>query len=232
MAHRIHAGLRPDRMSISLSFITDVVAAMLSVAIVFAYHVFLRLRVRADPSYTVHAVLNRGRRAWVERMMADREGILAVQTLRNSIMVASFFASTAIALIVGTITLSTQSDKLTLAWQALSPIGAIDEHLWLLKLMVLLVDMLGAFICFSQAIRLMSHVGLMISVPTSTMSPSLVSATLIRAGRYHALGMRCYYYAGPLLFWLFGPVLLVLASLGLVGVLYELDKSPARAHLE
>ena len=95
-----------------------------------------------------------------------------------------------------------------------------------------LIDMLAAFICFSQAIRLMSHVGMMISVPTSTISASLVSATLIRAGRYHTLGMRCYYYAAPLLFWLFGPLLLLLASCGLVGILYQLDKSPARAHLE
>jgi len=219
-------------MNLSLSFLTDLVAALLSLGIVFAYHVFLRVRVRRDPGYTIQAVLNKSRRAWVERMMADREGVLGVQTLRNAIMVASFFASTAIALIVGTITLSTQSDKLNTAWQALSPFGPIDEHLWLLKLMILLIDMLSAFVCFSQAIRLMSHVGMMISVPTSTISASLVSATFIRAGRYHTLGMRCYYYAAPLLFWLFGPLLLVLASCGLVCVLYQLDKSPARAHLE
>ena len=79
-------------MNLSLSFLTDLVAALLSVGIVFAYHVFLRVRVRRDPGYTIHAVLNRSRRAWVERMMTDREGILGVQTLRNAIMVASFFA--------------------------------------------------------------------------------------------------------------------------------------------
>ena len=213
----------------NIAYMSDLVAAALSVTVVFAYHTYLRLRVRRDPAYTIQAVLNQGRVAWVNRMMKDKEGILAVQTLRNAIMVASFFASTAVALIVGTITLSTQSDKLTLAWQTLSPIGAIDEHLWLLKLLILLIDMLCAFICFSQTIRLMSHVGVMISVPTSTVRPAMVAAMLIQAGRYHTRGMRCYYFAAPLLFWLFGPLFLVLATCGLVGVLYYLDKSPAGA---
>ena len=116
----------------NLSYFSDALAAALSVAIVFAYHAFLRQRVRRDPGYTIQAVLNQGRIAWVERIMAENQGILAVQTLRNAIMGASFFASTAVALIVGVITLSTQYDKLTVAWHALSPIGTIDEHLWLM----------------------------------------------------------------------------------------------------
>ena len=209
-------------------YLSDIAAAAVSVAIVYAYHYFLRRRVRRDPGYTIQAVLSRGRTAWVERMMAESQGILAVQTLRNAIMGASFFASTAVALIVGTITLSTQYDRLNVAWQTLSPIGAIDEHLWLMKIMVLLIDMLVAFVFFSQSIRLMSHVGVMISVPMATMRPAFVADMLIQAGRYHTRGMRCYYFAAPLLFWLFGPLLLVLATCALVGALYYLDKSPTR----
>ncbi|TMH63010.1 MAG: DUF599 domain-containing protein [Betaproteobacteria bacterium] len=135
---------------------------------------------------------------------------------------------TAVALIVGVITLSTQYDKLTVAWHALSPIGAIDEHLWLMKIMVLLIDMLSAFVFFSQSIRLMSHVGVVISVPTPTVRPRFVASMLIQAGRYHTRGMRCYYFAAPLLFWLFGPLLLLLSTCALVGALYYLDKSPTR----
>jgi uncharacterized membrane protein len=207
---------------------SEPVAAAASVALVFGYHTFLRLRVRRDPGYTIQAVLNQGRAAWVERMMAENAGILAVQTLRNSIMGATFFASTAVALIVGTITLSMQSDKVSGAWHNLGPAVAFDERLWLLKLLLLLVDMLSAFVCFSQAIRLMSHVGVMISVPTATVRPAFVAALLIQAGRYHTRGMRCYYFAAPLLFWLFGPLLLVASTAALVGALYFLDKSPAQ----
>src|SRR5204863_3070146 len=184
-------------------YLSELLAAGISVAIMYAYHYFLRMRVRRDPGYTLQAVLRQGRTAWVERVMAESQGILAVQTLRNSIMGASFFASTAVALIVGTITLSTQYDRLNVAWQTLSPIGAIDEHLWLMKILVLLIDMLIAFVFFSQSIRLMSHVGVVISVPTTTVRPKFVASMLIQAGRYHTRGMRCYYFAAPLLFWLF-----------------------------
>ena len=207
--------------------LSDLVAAAASVALVFGYHIFLRVRVRRDPGYTIQAVLNQGRAAWVERMMTESSGLLAVQTLRNAIMGATFFASTAVALIVGTITLSMQSDKVSGAWHNLGPVVAFDERLWLLKLLFLLVDMLSAFVCFSQAIRLMSHVGVMISVPKATVRPAFVAALLIQAGRYHTRGMRCYYFAAPLLFWLFGPLLLVASTAALVGALYFLDKSPA-----
>jgi uncharacterized membrane protein len=213
----------------NLTYVSDLVAAVFSVGIIAGYHILLRLRVRRDPDYTIQALLNKGRSAWVERMMKDKEGILAVQTLRNAIMGATFFASTAVALIVGTITLSTQGDKLAEAWNTLSPVGAIDENLWLLKLLVLLTDMLVAFVCFAQAIRLFAHVGVMISVPTVTVRPDLVARLFIQGGRYHTRGMRCYYFAAPMLFWLFGPLLLVLSSCVLVIVLHFLDKSPERA---
>ena len=210
-------------------YISDLLAVALSIGILTGYHAFLRIRVKRNPNYTIQAILNKGRYAWVERVMTEREGILAVQTLRNAIMGASFFASTAVVLIVGTLTLTAQSDKLAAAWHALSPYGAINEDLWLVKLLVLLIDLLCAFVCFTQTIRLLSHVGLMIAVPAATVAPAFVAGLLIQAGRYHTRGMRCYYFAGPMLFWLFGAIFLVLASCGLVAVLYHLDKSPARA---
>ena len=209
-----------------LNFISDLIAAAFSVGIIAGYHVWLRLHERNNPDYTIQALLNKGRIAWVERMMKEREGILAVQTLRNTIMGATFFASTAVALIVGTITLSTQGDRLALAWSTLSPIGVIDERLWLLKLLLILTDMLCAFVCFAQAIRLFTHVGILVAVPTTTVRPQQVARLLIQAGRYHTRGMRCYYVAAPLLFWLFGPLLLALSSCVLIVVLNFLDKSP------
>jgi len=181
-------------------------------------------RVRRDPSYTIQAVLNRCRTAWVEKVMKDGAGILAVQTLRNSIMAATFFASTAVALIVGTITLSTQSDKL---WSASHALFTGAGELWLFKILVLLVDILCAFVFFVQTIRLLAHVGLLVSVPAESAPPAMVAKIVIQAGRYHTRGMRCYYYAAPMLFWLFGPLFLALSTCGLVVALYFLDKSPA-----
>ena len=201
----------------------ELAAAAAALALLGAYHLFVRWRMRSDPDFRIQGVLNRGREAWVERMIREDLGILAVQTLRNSIMAATFFATTAVALIVGTITLSMQSGALRQVSEALA---ASDERWWFLKIVILLVDMLAAFFFFSQAIRYLAHVSLMISAPAEAASPSMVAKLLIHAGRFHTRGMRCYYYAGPVLFWLFGPLYLVLATAGLVVALYVLDRSP------
>ena len=92
----------------NLDYVSDLFAALFSVGVIGGYHALLRSRVHRNPEYTIQALLNKGRVAWVERMMTEKEGILGVQTLRNAIMGATFFSSTAVALIVGTVTLSTQ----------------------------------------------------------------------------------------------------------------------------
>ena len=201
----------------------EIAAAGIALAVLLAYHLFVRVRMRHDPAFRIQGVLNRAREAWVERMIGEDLGILAVQTLRNSIMAATFFATTAVALIVGTITLSMQSGALRRVSQALAE---SDERWWFLKIVILLVDLLAAFFFFSQAIRYFAHVSLMISAPGQTAGPSMVAKLLVQAGRFQTRGMRCYYYAGPVLFWLFGPGYLVLATCVLVVALYLLDRSP------
>jgi uncharacterized membrane protein len=201
----------------------ELAAVAAALALLGAYHLFVRWRMRSDPDFRIQGLLNRAREAWVERMIREDLGILAVQTLRNSIMAATFFATTAVALVVGTITLSMQSGALRRMSESLA---ASDERLWFLKIVILLVDMLSAFFFFAQAIRYLMHVSLMISAPSEAVSPSMVSKMLIHAGRFHTRGMRCYYYAGPVLFWLFGPAYLVLATCALVVALYFLDRSP------
>lgn len=201
----------------------ELAAVAAALALLGAYYLFVRWRMRGDPDFRIQGVLNRAREAWVERMIREDLGILAVQTLRNSIMAATFFATTAVALVVGTITLSMQSGALRRMSEALAD---SDEHWWFLKIVILLVDMLGAFFFFAQTIRYLMHVSLMISAPSEAVSPSMVSKLLIHAGRFHTRGMRCYYYAGPVLFWLFGPAYLVLATCALVVALYFLDRSP------
>jgi uncharacterized membrane protein len=201
----------------------ELLAASAAVALLAAYHLFVHLRMRIDPRFRIQGVLDRGREAWVQRMIREDLGILAVQTLRNSIMAATFFATTSVALVVGTITLSMQSGALRRVSEA---IAASDERWWFLKVVILLVDMLCAFFFFSQAIRYLAHVSLMISTPAEAAGPSMVSKLLISAGRFNTRGMRCYYYAGPVLFWLFGPAYLVLATCGLLVALNFLDRSP------
>ena len=94
-------------MELLTEFETDIVALVLSVLSVVAYYLFLSMKVRENPTYTIHGVHELARRLWVANIMRNpAQGIMGVQTLRNWIMGSTLMASTAAILIIGTLTLS------------------------------------------------------------------------------------------------------------------------------
>lgn len=219
-------------MNFLVTHMYDLTGFALSVAAVVGYQIYLGWRTRLDPASSAQDILLARRAAWVETVMRERRDILAVQTLRNSTMSASFMASTAILLIIGVLTLSAQGDKLSGTWHSLDFLGQFAAEMWLFKLLVMLFDLLFAFFSFSMAVRLFHHIGYLINVPLSPPNDAAqlgqVTAQLNRAGIYYRIGMRAYYFTVPLLFWLFGPVLLLGATALLVYFLYHLDRAPRR----
>jgi uncharacterized membrane protein len=206
---------------------TDLIAFAGSMALLAGYHLFLVIKLRTDPNYTFQAMMAESRAAWTRAVMEEHKDILAVQTLRNSTMAATFLASTAILLISGVLTLSTQGDKLAATWQVLDAGTIATPGLWLIKMLVLLTDLFIAFFSFTMSIRVFHHVGYMINVPISRgMSPPLVAAQLNRAGRFYWVGMRTYFLLVPMVLWLFGPILMVVSSIALVSALFRLDRLP------
>lgn len=210
-----------------------------SLLLVCGYHLYLRYRLRRDPSYTIQAINHLAREHWVENIMAAREqqGILAVQTLRNSTMAATFLASTAILLNIGVLNLMQKDDNLS---NILSPAHAVSAEfinsLWVIKLLLLLMVFFWAFFCFSLAVRMYNHVGYIINSANGSRqfhpSPAYVARLLNRSGRYYSLGMRSYYLSVPLVFWLFGPLYMLAASVGLVVVLHHIDRAPLDTDLQ
>lgn len=211
------------------SYATDFAALTISVILFVIYQTYVNRRCRSDPLYSIQQVISAARVAWVEEVMRERRDILAVQTLRNSIMAASFLASTAVLLIIGVLTLSEQGDKISSVWHSLNFFGRVAPQMWLIKLLVMLLDLLVAFFSFALAIRMFHHVGYLLNVPPGSSEfarPQFVAAQLNRAGRFYGVGTRAYYLLVPQLFWLFGPHFFVIATLLLIWVLYHLDRSP------
>ncbi|KAA8540118.1 hypothetical protein F0562_026810 [Nyssa sinensis] len=68
--------------------------------IMLAYHIWLLYRIVNHPTTTVVGINAINRRFWVLAMMEDvsKNGVLAVQTLRNNMMASTLLASTAIML--------------------------------------------------------------------------------------------------------------------------------------
>jgi len=217
-------------ISFVLTHSIDLASFAICAVALMVYQLYLRWRTRRDPASSAQDIMLAARAAWVQTVMQDRRDILAVQTLRNSTMAASFMASTAILLIIGVLTLSAQGNKLSDTWHALNVLGNAGAEMWLLKLLIMLFDLLFAFFAFSMSVRLFHHIGYSINVPlerglAQTQSAQVV-AQLNRAGVFYRIGTRAYFYLVPMLFWLFGPLLLLAATVLLIFFLYHLDRTP------
>ena len=211
----------------------DALAFAVSAALVLGYYAFLRYQVKRDPTYTIHGVNEIARTLWVANVVSNQsKDVMAVQTLRNFIMGASLMATTATFLLVGTLTLSGQADNISHSWHALNIVGAHSAELWIIKVMCLLLDFIVAFFAFAMCVRLINHVVFMLNIPErdrhSALTAAGVARRLNRAGNLFAVGMRAFFFAVPLVFWLFGPTFLVIATVGLIVALYHLDRSERR----
>jgi uncharacterized membrane protein len=209
----------------------DLVFAVATVLLLIGYQVFLHMRLRRDPLFTVHALNKVAREAWVDTVMGHKgPDVLAVQTLRNSVMASSFMASTAILLMIGALTIAGTGDHPRNILHALNISGGTDEATLAWKVLCLLVDFFAAFFFFAMAVRFFNHVGYMVSIPRdraqSPISTGLVIAYLNRAGTYYFLGIRAFFYSVPLVFWMFGPNFMLAATVLLIAVLYPLDRAP------
>ena len=208
-----------------------VVALLTGAAVILIYHFVIDRRERLHPGSATHALNALARTRWVEHLMTDgRKDVLAVQTLRNSVMASSMMASTAILLVIGTLNLGSDGARFE---QMVSLVaghaGAAKESDHALILLLLLADFFVAFFMFSMAVRFYNHVGYMINLPGTeigTFPAARVAAYLNRAGRLYSLGTRAFYMCVPLVFGLFGPVYVVLASVGLVAALNLIDRPP------
>lgn len=212
-------------------FGTDGIAFLLSVLMVAGYYARHRREAEKNPRYSIHKVNAVARRLWTENVMSHSgKDVMAVQTLRNFIMVSIMMATTASMLIIGTLTLTGQAENITRTWHIIGMGGSHSANLWIFKVMCLLVDFIVAFFSYTFSMRQATHVLFMINVPEAgysqymELSPDRVAGKLISAGNMIAVGMRAFLFAIPLVFWLFGPVFLFLATIGLIVTLYQIDR--------
>ena len=141
----------------------DILGFLISALVVGAYYLMLFVKVRKDPTYTIHGVNELARSLWVINVMSNPgKDVMAVQTMRNFVMGASLMASTASLLIIGTLTLSGQTENIARSWHVLNLMGTHAAQIWIIKVICLLVDFIIAFFAFAMA---MTISGIKSSVP-------------------------------------------------------------------
>ncbi|CAL9188913.1 uncharacterized protein LOC135614323 isoform X1 [Musa acuminata AAA Group] len=207
-------------------------AVLVPVGLLFPliYHLWLWHKVRSQPLSTIIGINSAGRRFWVLAIIKDNEkkNILAVQTIRNTIMGSSLMATTSILLCSGlaAVISSTYSVKKPLNDSVL---GAHGEFMVSLKYVTLLLLFLFAFLCYSLSIRFVSQANFLINTTTCDpdaacpVTPDYVCDLLERSFALNTVGNRLFYAALPVLLWILGPVLVLVSSLAMVLILYKFD---------
>lgn len=196
-------------------------------ALMLGYQLFHLLEVRFWPERTSLGRNNRARARWASGVIARGADILAIQTLRNWTMAATFLASTAIVIALGILSVALTYEGLDQLNNTFHFAGIRSHRLAVVKALLLAFVFLVAFVSFSLCIRFYNHAGFLLNLPRSESESSADSEAAIRAlsrgaGAYN-LGMRCYFVAIPLALWLLGPIWLLAGAVVMTVLIYQLD---------
>jgi len=209
------------------SVVSEMVIVIVVWTILAIYHLKLFFKVRRQPLSTAIGITNHARQMWVKGVMRDKRDIMAVQTLRNQVMAATFLASTAILISLGLFSAAFRPGVFSDISHALNLLGTRTESLWMFKLMLLGILFFVTFFNFTLAIRYYNHAGFMINTfeqDDATVSEEAVTQVLNHGALHYTIGMRGFYLSVPLALWLFGPIWMLIGTLVLVAVLYRLDR--------
>ncbi|MBK1630069.1 hypothetical protein CKO31_04800 [Thiohalocapsa halophila] len=193
--------------------------------LLLGYHLYLRRLLARHPEATYRGRSDRLRRAWIETVRAAHNDILAVQTLRNWVMSATLFASTAILIGLGVISVALEGLDLGALSQALS-LAPTRAPLVRVKLLFIAALFFIAFLHFALSLRYYNHTGFLINLPDSHFSADdagLIAETLNRAGGHYNRGTRSFLLAVPLVLWLIGPDWFLLGTIAILFFLYRFD---------
>lgn len=202
---------------------TTWLAGLTTVVILLGYEAALLLVQRRHPARlarSAHATL---REEWFAALSKQRGSeILAVQTLRNSMMSATMTASTAALGLMGAATLAAPSLNASFgAGEAISGNFTVRLALEL----VLMTILFASLVCSVMAVRYYNHAGFISSMPVDSeerlrWAPAGV-VYLRRAGLLYSWGLRHLLLVAPILasivYPLAGPVAAVFVVMALLG---------------
>ncbi|XP_073272199.1 uncharacterized protein [Primulina huaijiensis] len=202
----------------------EFVLVPLGMGVLFSYHFWLLYKIIRNPRRTVIGLNVESRHKWVFYLMSDplKNGVLAVQTLRNNIMASTLLATTAITL--SSLISVYVSNQSTSSLESIH--GNKSSVMASVKFFAILVCFLFAFFCNVQSIRYYAHVSFLVSVPLSVDRKDCieyVEMNLNKGSFFWSLGLRPFYLSFPLFLWVFGPIPMFVCCCVMSLLLYFLD---------
>ena len=203
--------------------------AFMTVAILLAYELALLWMQRRSPGSLARAAHANLREEWFTALSKQPGSeILAIQTLRNSLMSATMTASTAALGLIGAATL--------LAPSLNSSLGAEDAVVHnisarLAMELVLLGVLFASLVCSAMAVRYYNHAGFISAMPVESVERKRWAPTAVgylrRAGLLYSWGLRHLLMVAAVLAFIVYPLAGPIAALAVVAALVAFDRFPA-----
>lgn len=177
--------------------------------------------------------LNRNiRSAWIAALQNNKgSDILAVQTLRNAIMVSTALASATLLALLGVFTLLAQHDVVLQILARLNASNPTIGRLLEAKLATLAALQLFACYSFLTAIRYYGHASFLVTIPAvmrhlgePDSDRDVLPYYLQRAGDAYSIGLRLFLFNVPMFAWLLGNSALLFTTTLLLLVMYWTDR--------
>ena len=203
---------------------TGWVASGVTVGILVSYELALALAQRRHPDRLARSAHASLREDWCVAMSSHAGSeILAVQTLRNSVMSATMIASTAVLGLVGTVTLAAPSLNASLGDGG----GPVLTARLALEL-VLLTLLFSSLVASVMAVRYYNHAGFITAMPVGSEARQRWTHAGItyvrRAGVLYSWGLRHLVLVAPILASLLHPLAGPVAGLLVIAVLFGFDR--------
>lgn len=175
----------------------------------------------------------------------EKNGVLAVQTLRNNIMASTVLATTAITLVsvisvfIGATAGRSPASSPASSSSSSSPLlvyGSKTGQVFAVKYLAISLCFMLAFVCNVQAIRLYAHASFLLGLPPGGDGDgeaeefgAYVARTVNRGSHAWSLGLRAFYVSLALFMWTFGPIPMLACSVLMCALLYFLDTTTDHA---
>ena len=199
-------------------------AVIVILGIVVAYEGWLALAQRRTPQRLARSAHASLREDWFAAISAQPGSeILAVQTLRNSLMSATMAASTAVLGLMGALSLTAPALHATLGeavWPHFTPRRAME--------LVLLCLLFASLVASVMAVRYYNHAGFIGGMPVGSPQRQRWAATgtayVRKAGLLYSWGLRQLMLLVPVVAFVLHPLAGVAGALVVVVALIQFDR--------
>ncbi len=198
-----------------------------TIGVLALYQALLSLAERFNPQGVARSSHANLRGIWFDAI-ARRAGneILAVQTLRNSLMSATMTASTAALALMGSITLTAPSFKAMVNADASPADFLVPRHvLELVLLLFLFISLLSSV----MSLRYYTHASFIAGMPADAQEKRhwipIGEHYVRKAGLFYSTGLRYFVLIAPVVVAIVQPLAGPVAAILVTAVMYSLDQN-------